>query len=69
MGMLFIYLLVFIGAWAYSKSPIIAGGVVAILWSVLHFFTDRAQEKRDERMKVEQYAPQTDLFRNGPDED
>lgn len=67
-GMLFIYLLVFIGMWAFTKSPLIAGGVVAVLWSVLTFFKDGAAEKEAMAAGQYEYEEQGDIFRNGDDE-
>lgn len=67
-GMLFIYLLVFVGMWAFTKSPLIAGGIVAVLWSVLNFFKDESAEKKAEAARAYEYQEQRDLFRNGDDE-
>lgn len=67
-GMLFIYSLFFIGAWAFTKSPIIAGGVVALLWSVISFFKDEAAENRAEAARANEYRMERNLFRNGHDD-
>ena len=67
-GMLFIYLLVFVGMWAFTRSPLIAGGIVAVLWSVLSFFSDTAEENKAEARRDSEYQQQGDLFHNGEDE-
>jgi hypothetical protein len=66
---LFIYVLVFIGGWAFSKSPIVAGGITAVLWSVLSFFSDTAEENRAARKRMDDFTESRDLFRNGNDEE
>jgi hypothetical protein len=68
-GMLFIYTLFFIGAWAFTKSPLIAGGAVAMLWSVISFFKDEAAENRARIARASEYQVQSDIFRNGRDDE
>lgn len=69
MGMLFIYVLIFIGGWALTKSPIMALGAVAIFWSTLGFFHDRSEEKAKERVQAEQFTVEGNLFNNGRDDE
>lgn len=68
-GVYFVLLLFFIGMRMYMKSWIMAGGAVMVAWSVLTFFSDRADEKRAAVKFVDEYNEEGNLFRNGNDED
>ena len=43
-------------------------GIVAVLWSVLSFFSDTAAENKAEARRDSEYQEQGDLFHNGEDE-